>query len=149
MAELIPAGYYMGKPTGGRLTTTRGGTPQFAVTFALEGGENRTVFMFATDKAWQYTEEKLLALGWNNDPDDMRFTTESIELSCKHEEYQGKTNEKWDVANGKKEWEPAPDDVKRSVMARWKASAGKAKPKTAPKPVREAPTLEDDGDIPI
>ena len=128
MAELIPAGYYNGKPTGGKLTTTTNGTPQFAVNFLLDNGDNRTVFMFTTDAAWPFTEEKLKAIGWDGNPDEMHFTAEAVELQCKHETYKEKTREKWDVAGGKKEWEPAPADVKRSVMARWKASAGKTTP---------------------
>lgn len=131
---MIAAGYYWAAPLSGKLTTTQTGTMQFAIEFKLlDTDDRRTVFLFTTDAAWPYTEEKLRKLGWNGNADDMAFTADRIELVCKHEQYNGKTREKWDVARDQAEMPVAPEDAKREVLARWKAGAG-AKSASARKP---------------
>lgn len=123
---MIEQGYYWAKPLGGMLTVSKKGAPQFAVECALEGGsEKRTVFLATSDKAWPYTEDKLKRLGWNGNMDNMGFDCERVELQCTHEVYEGKPREKWDLAREQSEYQhqTAPDDVKRQVLARWKAGA--------------------------
>ncbi len=142
---MIDQGYYWAKPIGGVLTTTKNGAAQFAVEFALEGGEEkRTVFLHTSDKAWPYTEEKLKRLGWDGNAEQMGFACDRIELACAHETYEGKTKEKWEIAKEQSEFSPAGDDVKRQVLARWKAgnkAAPARKPDVAPAapPARSAP----------
>ena len=140
----------------------------------LHSPAKRTLRLFLSDAAWPYTEAKLKKLGFNGSFGDPSFAgeavTEGLELVCKHEHNDGKTYERWELADygGNGETVQPPDDVLRRLSARWKTSqAASAKPagrpKTPPKPVPvddgrpipppeypegEAPAFEDN-DIPF
>lgn len=68
-------------------------------------GPVRTLRLFLSDKAAPHTIKKLRALGWdgssfgelNPDADDHHsFVGQEIVVRCKHEEYNGQPQEKWD-----------------------------------------------------
>lgn len=141
-----PAGIYHGTPDTAVTSTAKTGTPQLVITFnlthvadgpswvELPTGQTADVYLFLSDAAWPFTEEKLKALGFNGDFADPKFSdqvyAEGVDLECRHESYQGKVRAKFEMMGGNKP-EPAAADVMRQLNARWKA-------KTAPAP-RPAP----------
>lgn len=134
---MIDEGYYWAKPVGGKLTTSGKNTPTFAVEIVLEGTDDkRTLFLHCSDAAWPYTESKLQRMGWDGNADEMGFSAERIECQCTHEVYNNKPREKWDIAKEQSEFEPAADDVKRQILARWKGGAAKTKSKPDAAPAR-------------
>lgn len=94
--------------------------------------EQRTAYLALTDAAWGYTQEKLNRLAFNGDFDAPEFTREPALFECRHDTYEGKTREKWDLAGG---GTGAPDkaasDVIRKLNSRWKAAAA-ARPAAGP-----------------
>lgn len=135
--HLVPAGYYKGKLLSAVFTAPEGKSPAMAIEFDLETCK-RTVFLYLSDNAWPYTEEKLRRLGFNGNFEAPEFTATECELACKHEEYEGKMKEKWDVAGGFKA-EPAPPDVAKQFGAKWRASTGAPPAKPAGKPSAPPP----------
>ena len=127
-------------------------TPQMVMVFSVtheatgEGWKeiqqaDRTIYWALTDKALPYAEEKLRFLGFNGDYGNPQFGEKSqgCSLRCKHEDYKGNTQERWDLA----EWggagaEKAGDDVIRLLNAQWKSHNG-SQPKPAGKPKPPAP----------
>lgn len=135
--HLVPAGYYKGKLLSAVFTAPEGKSPAMAMEFDLDTCK-RTVFLYLSDNAWPYTEEKLRRLGFNGNFETPEFTTTECELVCKHEEYEGKMKEKWDVAGGFKP-EPAPPDVAKQFGAKWRATVGAPPGKPAGKPSAPPP----------
>jgi hypothetical protein len=79
---------------------TDDGTPQFVLCFNVAGYGAR-VYLFATPKAGPYTIDKLDALGWaRGTTNPMRFdpTKATAFLECRHETYQDKKRERWEMA---------------------------------------------------
>ena len=134
---MIEAGYYSAKLVEAVFTTPEGKAPAMALTFQI-GDYRRNVFLYLSDGAYPYSEEKLRRLGFNGNFEAPEFTASECELECKHEEYQGKMKEKWDIAGGFKA-EPAPPDVAKQFAAKWRASNGAAPTKPAGKPPAPAP----------
>lgn len=94
--------------------------------------QERTIFLYDTEKAWPYTEEKLVNLGFNGDfasmKFDPKFSDEGLGVECEVEEYQGKTREKWNLSRlGGLNLERADDATIRTMNAKWKAKHGGAK----------------------
>ena len=127
--NLCEEGTYNGNLVGAEFDVTDNGKDRTTLTFEIDGSQ-RKVFLYWSGGAAQYTAEKLKHLGWNGDIDSPEFSnTDNIELSCKHEEYQGKTRERWDI------WVPrerrAPDSQsKANIKSLWRAQGGGAAPKT-------------------
>lgn len=160
-----PAGNYFAKLKSGvytkaKTTTTMQMAVIFEVTHMAEGGEwaplplpvERTIYLAFTDGAQQYTDAKLIALGFDGNfatpgfSDEAKF--EGIELICRHEPNRdNKVTEKWDIAKwgGERTIEAAPADACRQAAAAWKARTVKSAPPagrpTAPPaaPARSAP----------
>lgn len=168
-------GTYYGYVAGGTTTQASTGTPQLAVKLSITNiasqinGEptwedlptpiERTMFLALSEKAWPYSEEKLKRLGFNGDFENPDFTKEGVQLECKHEEYRGKVTERWNLAGDGPNLEQAPQDMIRTLNARWRAKAEQnRRPATAPKQTvppdlqEQSPFHGDDGgndEVPI
>lgn len=121
-------------------------TPQMCLVFDIGHGESRNVLLYLSDAAEEYSIETLQKLGFNGDFKDPKFRedvyTVGIDLFCKHEEYDGKVRDKWQISTGG--WKPdaAPPDLVSRMNARWKAKAGVApRPSGSPSkpPARNGP----------
>lgn len=140
---MFEKGNYWGKlKEGGAITgeSSTKKTPQveiaFIVTHSASNGawvpldkpEERTLFLSLSDNAWQYTEKKLDALGFNGDFGNPVFKPEvysdGVEFLCDIEVYDGKSKERWELAkwSGSREATPAGADVVRRLNAMWKSS---------------------------
>jgi len=141
---MMSEGNYYGTIKKAVTSQSKNGKPQICITFdvthfanggdwePLSSNQERTVFLFLTDAAWEYTEKKLMGLGFNGDFDDPQFTEQNATLECTVELYEGKEREKWDISGGGYEPERAPTDVIRTLNAKWRSRAGT--PATTPKP---------------
>lgn len=101
-------------------------------------GNKRTVYLYTTEKAWPHTERKLRFLGWNGATDESATFTNcsGVELSMRSEAYQGKQQEKWDLAPPPKE--NAPADSLGRLAARFRAGGPVPRP-SSPRPPAPAP----------
>lgn len=115
----------------------KSGSPQVEATFLVEGAIKKC-FWSLSGGAEEYTLNKLRAVGWNGDAENPECSigNEEIQLTCKHDEYQGKTREKWDIAGGGK---PMDKDRARNIAAKFKSTAGVQRPASAPPKPSAAP----------
>jgi len=152
-----PAVPHFAKLKTGVVTKSEKGGSQMAVVFDVthvaDAGQwaplptpiERTLYLSFSDNAWEYTEKKLLALGFNGDfnapdfADEAKF--EGVELNCRHEEYNGKTTERWELAKwgGAKEIVKADNDAIRQLSAKWKSRTAAPAPKPAGRPTPPPP----------
>lgn len=141
MSELIPAGYYDGEllPEGTSLTESKNGTPEFKLTFDIPSlGVQRRVALYLSDGALPYSLEKLKSFGWNNDFESPAFTSTKARLSCKHDQYNGQTREKWDVYVERRA-NPGTIDLLRSKVRSMSAPAPARVVAKAPPPKPSGP----------
>jgi len=146
MAEAeFPVGSYRGNLESAVLALTKGGSEQVVIKFVLSDiqgnplGVTRSMYLSMSGGAWPYTRQKLEALGFNGDFDNPQFDPQkssNFEVLCKHDEYEGKTTEKWDLANWGGGPEKASNDVIKRYNAKWKAEVGSPPPKPAGAPAR-------------
>lgn len=99
--------------------------------------ETKSMFMALTDAAYPYTSQKLEILKFNGDFNNIQFEVEAIALKLSHQDYEGRSMERWELA----EWfggarEPAPEDEISKLNARWNTEHVQ-KP-TAPTPAAPA-----------
>lgn len=112
------------------------------------GEQKRTIYLFISDAAWPYTMEKLNRLGFNGNFGTMDFGDEAknrgVQLTCRHEEYKGKSREKWDLfyEGGSASYTEASPDTIRRLNAKWKAQSTPA-PASKPKPPAPASRAAD------
>lgn len=128
---------------GATATASSKGTAGIALEFDVPEVGRRTVVLWLSDNAWEHSEKKLLALGFNGSFENPEFTNaEAVELAATEEEYEGKTREKWDIAPGGFTVTPAAPDVLRQLSARWRATHKTATPakSAAPKAPGKAPS---------
>ncbi len=143
-------GTYFGHLVEGVPSKTQGGNDQIVLRFDVSqkhDGTNwvpaeigdRRIYLSLTGGAWQYTEKKLLALGFNGDfvsPGfDHAIVSKGTQLECSANTYEGRTSEKWELAGygGGGEIERMPENEARKLNARWKTSVRRqAKPDGAP-----------------
>lgn len=147
---MIDEGYYAGKLISATFEAPEGKSPRMSLVFEIggrdeegnyvQGQQRRIVYLYMSDKAFQYSEEKLRRLGFNGNFEAPEFTSaDNVELNCKHEEKvkdgkpTGQTVEKWDIAGGFKP-QPAPPDVAKQFGAKWRATVGGPPAKPAGKP---------------
>jgi len=124
-------GVYIGDLTGAVTSQTSTGTTQMVIDFDVSG-HKKQVYLYCSEKAWPFTEEKLIQLGFNGDFDNPVFTKgEKVELYMKLEEYQGKFQQKWSIARGIAK---ADTSITKTLSARFKASTGTPPPKPAGAP---------------
>lgn len=160
-----PAGIYYGVPTEGVLCESNNKNPQFAVKFDVSKIANngdwqdlpapieRTVFVSLTDRAMEYSLDRLDKIGFNGDFSAPAFATDGVNLLCKHDTYNGKTLEKWEIytEGSGPQIKPVDDSVLRTVQAKFNAMR-KNKRRNAsvpvPPPEPAAATAEDD-DLPF
>lgn len=134
MSQVWEEGKYPAKPLSGRyIESKQKGTPGVEVTFDVMQ-HKKTVTMYLSDKSEERTMRLLADLGFNGDFENMAFADKEVELSCKHEDYNGKTYEKWNYWG---EQQAAPIDISKakSLTARFKSVAGPAVPKPTTPPV--------------
>lgn len=151
-------GKYHGTLKSGVVTVSQAKkTPQFALVFdvthwwdgaawqALNPSVERTMYLAMSDGAWEYSERKLKTLGFDENFESPGFDPEvmnqGVELLCAHENYEGKIQERWELANwgGSANLEPAPSDVVRMIAAKWKARNGGNGAHRASAPPKPAP----------
>jgi len=164
---MMNATNYYGKVRQGILGTANNEkkTPYIALTITLtheaENGQwvdiqpvDRTVYWHLSDAAWPHTVKRLETIGFTGDFNTIAFAGDAVdagtEWNCQHEEFQGKTRERWDLANwgdgGKEHISPAGDDV-RKFNARWRTDHAANRPpagRPAPPPKTTAVTVGDE-----
>lgn len=138
---MLPEGSYLAQnPVGGMDTRGANNTPFMVVALDIVYGSRdgswhelqepakRSLWLATTDGAWPYTEKKLRAMGFNGDFREPEFIVPAddngaawVEVICRHEEYEGKIREKWELAKwGDQDRTPPADDVIRKLQAKWK-----------------------------
>lgn len=144
---MIPSGTYTGYLKEAVTSKAKTGTPSMALTFYIDtddqGRVERTVYLYLSDGAWPYSEEKLEYLGFDGDFANPTFnesvTTDGVTLLCKHESYEGEVRERWDILR-RRPIERAPDGEVSQLNKRWRSRSGGAPKPAAPgKPVGAPP----------
>ena len=138
---MTEAGNYWGTLKGGQTGVAQSGNPKvtltFTVTHVAAGQEWESirdpfgcyVDIALTDNAWPYSQKKLESLGFNGDfGDGMAFTETGAKLVCKHDNYEGRIREKWELDGGFGERQQADANTVRKLNALWKAKNGTPKP---------------------
>lgn len=159
---MFESGTYRGYLKDTVTSEARSGSLQVVLTFSVRNVWNgtawdpvpeqeRSLYLSLTDNAWEFTEAKLNALGFNGDFEAPEFSpavrTDGIDLTCAREPYNGKTVERWELARWRKDIEPAATDKLHRLNARWKATTThrpgppSSTPTSAPPPV-SPPTSE-------
>lgn len=149
MSEVTPKGRYKADIVSATFdTSSKSGTPQLSIDLDVynEGkptGFIRTTRMFLTDKTLGtdakpgFVKRTLAALDFNNDMASPAFGKGvGIEVECRHEDYNGKTQEKWEIMSPR-ESRPIPEDIKRQLAQRLgpvKKPTPVSTPATPPKP---------------
>lgn len=134
MSQNWEEGKYPAKPTGGRyIESKHKQTPGVEITFDVMG-HKKSVTMYLCGAAEERTLRLMADLGFNNDWENMVFADKEVELSCKHEPYNGKVYEKWNYWG---EQQAAPMDINKakSLSARFKSVAGPSVPRPTSPPV--------------
>jgi len=126
---------YMATFQSAELMETEKGTPCLEMTWLVDGVAKK-VKLYLSDKAWDTSEKKLRANGFNGNFEAPGFAGD-VELKFKYETFQDRdgndrTVEKWDFANWGGNSEPASRATVVSLAQRWKA----ATPVDAQKPTK-------------
>lgn len=137
-------GKHMGRITKWGMGKTKNGNPQLFFSAEIIGKLNadgslascpqfeRTVFRVITDKTIEYIVEDLKNLGYPHEtfdqldpsaPNAHSFAGLQVPLTCKHDTYEGKTNEKWEFAFGGAGYQAVP--LERRQVAELNATFGK------------------------
>jgi hypothetical protein len=147
---LAQEGLYNGQCKEIGPNTSSKGTPFIDITFDimlvaangawddLDPPLTRHLRIYLSDAAWSQSLDKLKTLGFNGDFQNPKITEEWVELECKHEEYNGRMGEKWELANwGGGADRKAPDEnTLRVLSARYKTSVSANK-----KPTKKPPAI--------
>lgn len=141
-------------------TTTQSGTNKtdtlaivYEITHVADGTDwaelpvpiERTVFLYLSDKAWEYSKKELERLGFNGDFANPDFAEKRVDLEAYNDTYNGQTKLKWKLAGGGGSFvaEPADSSVTRRLNALWKSEAPKAKPAGRPNPPPKKPSVKE------
>ena len=155
MSELLTDNaVYRGLLTNAVLAAGKDNKPEFHITFSIvaevtDQGEypveppvERRIYLYFTENAEKYSWAKLDALGFNGDFAAPQFSDHAVQagvnLNCRHDTYNGKTKDKFDLADFGGGPAPASPDIIRNMAARWKARSGGKATATAPKPTNTA-----------
>lgn len=163
---MLPVNTYNAEILSGVTSRSKNtGTPQIVVQLSINYAagndgqwhplptpEQRRLYISLTDKAKQYAEPKLKSLGFNGDFNNPQFSETNVNVSISHEDFEGKTQEKIELADfsGGGEPEPADEGTVMNLNSWWKAKNAQApvppgKP-SAPAPPATPPAKEPDGD---
>lgn len=91
----------------------------------------RTVWVSLSRNALPYAEQKLAVLGFQGDYGDPQFVNPddstkpvSVALICRHETYENKDREKWDLVKWGEQREATPpdDNTIRTLNQKWRTS---------------------------
>lgn len=109
-------GAYIGEVISQSLGTSKKGTPQFTLRFkvlamadgvAVRQQYERTLYMPLTEKTVRFAKEALQRIGFTGNnfqqldparPGYHNFAGLETQFYCKHEEYMGQTNERWQIS---------------------------------------------------
>lgn len=133
-------GQYQGKVVSLKLgSSSKKGTPLVEVEVEIQGHRKR-VQWYLTGATEQYTIEKLRRIRADLSTEPPTFSDDDFDWTCKHEDYNGKPQEKWDLAAGSG-IKPMDDDRRRLLIAKLGSTQpGKpATPPPAPKPAASKP----------
>lgn len=150
--ELPKVGTYAASIVSGVLGTSKAGKPQVVVTIEvthIANGENwaeiapfqRRLFWSFSENAAEYTYKKLERVGFQGNFDTMTFSEHGVVVECRHETYENKVGDKWELeGSGGGEIQPADQKTIMDLNARWKNRHGAPKPtgKPAAPPARAA-----------
>lgn len=137
---MIAEGNYQGWVESVATTTSGRGNPQLEIRFCIDEGTRRTIFLSLTDAAREkFVDGVLEQIGFNGDFANPTIAQEfyddyKLEVYCKHEEYDGKTRERWAISSGDFQNEAAGDDVIARLNASWRATHKPERPAPAGKP---------------
>jgi len=125
---------YRGKPVSGRYTESKNkGTPGMEVCFEISGHKKHITF-WLTEKSEERTMLLLKDLGFNGDFENPKFADIEVSLQCKHEEYNGKMQERW-AYWGEQQSAPLAPSAAKTLQAKFRSAVGNVpvpKPTTAP-----------------
>lgn len=142
------------------------GTPEFSMRILILGKVNvenpdgdlvrcdqneRYIFIYITEGTAEFVIDDLARIGYDKPsfkflnsgvPGHFDFTNREFEAFCEHEEYEGKTKEKWRIAKPRNHIESAPLDDKEvrqldSLFGKQLAKLGKPVAKAPAPPARE------------
>lgn len=140
----IAAGTYRGRAIKGseQYGQTKNGNDQIVIDLNLEDiGEKVSTFLVFTDKAAEYSLDRLRACGWTGD--DLSnlagIDVNEVEVEVKYEQYNGETKMKVQILTGGgavKLKDQLDDKGRKAFAAKYKdlAKSVTAKVATAPKP---------------
>lgn len=143
---MLNPGIYLGRMTEcGQSESKEKKTPYFWIEFKIEyeavngtwqpiEPTSRDVEFYLSENAWDISVANLKSLGWNGNLDAPEFNPEvstGISLECKHEEYKGKTKERWSLPYAGRERKPLDRAEQRALQAKL-AKEFKERPAGAP-----------------
>lgn len=140
MSELMAEGQYQGDIIGAEFGQTSNGNLQMAIKFAIAEGLNRTVYLTMNENTMGMNEEgkpriaqsQLDAIGYNGDDPPTFANNTGVQLYMKHDEWNGKRKEKWNISSGGAPMTPASPDQINRFKSQWRALKGAGpKPATA------------------
>lgn len=120
-----------------------GTTPEGEIVWDNTGRvERRTVFLYLSDAAFQYSADKLDALGWNGDfqnPVLANDAAQGIHVECTQETYEGKLRDRFNLPGKGIDHKPVDANTLRKINAMYRqrkvaAKAPPKKPSTQPVP---------------
>jgi|SRR5580700_1124429 hypothetical protein len=149
-------GRYWGHVTANALGKNKKDNPQLVIRFEVRGGIDpqdpdgallntgeiyeRTMYRVITDKTVDWVKKDLQALGFEGqgfaDITDNCFAGKDLVFECKHEDYEGSTNERWQIAHGSGALEVKP--LEPAEIRKLDALFGSALKKDKPKPAGRA-----------
>lgn len=136
---LLPEGEYAATFVEGEyFESWAKGTPGFALKFKLVDAPDRVVRaeVWISEGGAAITEAALRAVGWNGSLESPEFSKagEPMTLWMRHDEWKGKTREKWNVKTPRATAAPAQKNMASMFAARFKSNApAPAAPTAAPK----------------
>jgi len=144
---MTPEGKYVADITGAVSTESKNGSPQICISMNVTefvdpatGTETlpvpieRRMYLSYHGGAVEYTDKKLKALGFDGNFENIGFSTNRVEVLCKHGTKQdGTAREEWDLANwgDAQEVKPASKATIQKMAALWRAKQGKTTPQSS------------------
>lgn len=126
------------------VTTAQSGNPQMEIVVFIDENTRKTIYMPLTEKAMaSFVAETLESVGFNGDfgapAFDPKFYADyCLPVWCKHETYQDKPVERWNISRGGSRNPEAGGDIISRLNAKYRALAG-SKPQTKPTGAPPAP----------